>query len=149
MASRKRNLQFLKSIFDDENLQEAMINSDCDQCILKAGYSILNKCGNCQYHMKCGTDVICILRKRTDLDKKLKLQDITSGKIMEMLDFTYGFMIQEMGEEKFKTMIDELVGISGIDLQEIISAVDEVYSQCDHYNKINIIQNGGDPDQEG
>ena len=145
MAPRERNKNFLRSLIDDQEQIEAMINSDCDQCIMKAGHSILNKCGNCQYRFKCGTDTINILRERTDLDQKLGLQGVSSSNLMEMIDHSYQFMRDEMGEEKIKVLMFDLIEILDADPKEILSSVDEIFSQCQEYNELQITQMiGGD-----
>ena len=140
MASRERNRNFLRSIFNEDRVIEAMLEGDCDQCILKAGHSILNKCGNCQYRFKCGTDMIEIFRHRTDLLDKLGLGDVDSAMLMKIIDKTYQFIEENVEESKIFSFMYEIQQMSGIDPLQFISSLDEVFGKCTVHQKVKMIQ---------
>lgn len=140
MAHRHRNRNFLQNIFQDEQIIQEMKESNCDQCIVKAGYSVLNKCGNCGMRFKCGTDMIQIFRQKTDLLGKLGLEDADSGKLMEMADYTYQFLQEEMGEEKIQELIAGLIEMMDVEPEQVINSLNEVFGNCIRFNDINLIQ---------
>lgn len=139
MASRERNRSFLKSIFDDDYIIEAMMKGECDQCILKAGHSILNKCGNCQYRFKCGVDMIEIVQERTDLLNILGFDGVGADKIFKMIDCVYQFMKDNVDEDKIYKLMYELEGMSGIDPLELVESLNEVFGRCENHNDLRIV----------
>ncbi|MGV9141610.1 MAG: hypothetical protein ACOC1X_01590 [Promethearchaeota archaeon] len=128
MGTPHRAKNMAKQLCLSERQLDAIEDDDTARYFTLAIYQILTKCGNCGKRMKCATDEIEILKRKGEIDVK------NSEYLARLIFSVFDAMDEVLEEEQQIELIEKVKDETGLTIDELISAINEMFGECEEYN---------------
>lgn len=135
MGGRARTKKIVKEFCVlDDNFLEALDNCDTGKMIVYTMMNVFDKCSNCMWRFKCGLDVIELLDRKTGMITK----SLDRKAVVDSACYAWEYISENMEPAQQAELIEGALDRLGMDLDEIIPAIDEMFGRCVVYNKVKL-----------
>lgn len=137
MGGKKRNARLTRQLtIDDPEVVDAIKECDTARLILTVGLNVFNKCGNCPWRFKCGVDLVDVANRKYNFIPSGS--DISESKLAKVGLAGMNYVLEHLSQDEKLELMDVMLEEAGMEADDILMLVDDIFGLCNVYNKIKI-----------